>query len=206
MYFAPANLSGVEVCPKRSTGCSAACLFSAGRGQFYSVTRARIVKTLAYHFDKLRFTDTIKKSIASLVVKATKLGLVPVVRLNGTSDILWERNTDIMESFPNVQFYDYTKIGQRFKFSIPKNYHLTFSLSESNDKDALLVLSKGYNVAAVFKDTLPDNLWGYQVTNGDETDLRFLDARGIVVGLKAKGKARKDKSGFVRQLTAVKAA
>lgn len=202
LYLAPSKLSGIDVCPMASQGCKAVCLFSAGRGRFYSVTLARVTKTLAYHFDKPRFIETVKKSIKSLVVKANNKGFTPVVRLNGTSDILWERNTDIIQSFPKVQFYDYTKIAARFNFEIPKNYHLTFSLSESNDKDAALVLARGGNVAAVFKDTLPKSLSFngivYRVTNGDLTDLRFLDKRGVIVGLKAKGKAKSDFSGFVR--------
>lgn len=202
MYLAPATLSGVNMCPKSSAGCRAACLFSAGRGRFYSITRARVVKTLAYHWDTPRYIETIKKSIKSLLVKAKNKGLVPVVRLNGTSDILWELNSDIIQSFPSVQFYDYTKIAKRFIFAIPKNYHLTFSLSELNDSDALRVLERGYSVAVVFRDAkLPDSLWGYRVTNGDETDLRFLDRHGIIVGLKAKGKAKRDTSGFVRDVS-----
>lgn len=202
MYLAPASLSGVNICPKSSAGCRSACLFSAGRGRFYSITRARIVKTMAYHFDTPRFVATIKKSIKTLLVKAKNLDLTPVVRLNGTSDILWERNTDIMAEFPTVQFYDYTKIAKRFLFTIPANYHLTLSLSEDNDADARLALSKGHNVAAVFRKELPVTLFGYRVTSGDETDLRFLDARGVVVGLTAKGKAKKDTSGFVKDFTA----
>lgn len=199
MYLAPASLSGVNMCPKSSAGCRAACLFSAGRGRFESIERARLTKTLAYLYDTPRYIETIKKSIKSLLVKAKNKDLIPVVRLNGTSDILWELNSDIIQSFPLVQFYDYTKISKRFSFLIPANYHLTFSLSESNDADALQVLKRGYSVAAVFRDAnLPDTLWGYAVTNGDETDLRFLDARGVIIGLKAKGKAKKDQSGFVR--------
>lgn len=202
LYLAPANLSGINVCPMASLGCRSACLFSAGRGRFYSVTVARVTKTLAYHFDKPRFIQTVKKSIKSLVTKANNKGFTPVVRLNGTSDILWERNTDIIQSFPGVQFYDYTKIVQRFNFDMPKNYHLTFSLSESNDKDAAKALALGVNVAAVFRDTLPGTLTlggsAYAVINGDTTDLRFLDAAGVIVGLKAKGKAKSDLSGFVR--------
>lgn len=198
MYLAPASLSGVNVCPKSSAGCRAACLFSAGRGRFECIERARLTKTLAYLFDTPRYIETIKKSIRSLITKANNKGLTPVVRLNGTSDILWELNSDIIQSFPDVQFYDYTKIVKRLKFCIPKNYHLTVSLSESNESDAKDALARGISVAAVFRDAnLPDTLWGYPVTNGDTTDLRFLDRRGVVVGLKAKGKAKKDTSGFV---------
>jgi hypothetical protein len=199
LYLAPASLSGVNVCPKSSAGCRAACLFSAGRGRFYSINRARVVKTLAYHFDTPRFILTVKKSIKSLLVKAKNKGLIPVVRLNGTSDLLWERNSDIIQSYPHVTFYDYTKITKRLNFSIPANYHLTVSLSESNEADAKLALSKGYSVAAVFRTAdLPDTFLGHTVVNGDSTDLRFLDPRGVVVGLKAKGKAKQDTSGFVR--------
>lgn len=202
LYLAPASLSGVNICPKSSAGCRSACLFTAGRDRFYSINRARIVKTLAYHFDTARFVQSIKKSIKSLLVKAKNKDLIPVVRLNGTSDILWERNTDIIQEFSGVQFYDYTKIVKRLNFSIPANYHLTVSLSESNESDALFALSKGYNVAAVFRKELPAKYLGFNVVNGDSTDLRFLDAqskgRGVVVGLKAKGKAKADTSGFVR--------
>lgn len=200
LYLAPASLSGINVCPKSSAGCRSACLFSAGRGRFYSVNRARIVKTLAYHFNAPRFVETIKKSIKSLLVKANNSGMTPCVRLNGTSDILWEKNTDIIQSYSEVIFYDYTKIAKRFLFGIPNNYHLTFSLSESNSADAKLVLSKGGSVAAVWRKDLPKYLWDNAVVNGDTTDLRFLDPRGVVVGLKAKGKAKRDVSGFVRDI------
>lgn len=198
LYLAPEKLSGVNMCPSASKGCTAACLFSAGRGAFASITKQRIIKTLAYHFDSPRFVESIKKSIRSLITKAENSAMTPVVRLNGTSDILWERNTDILQSFPNITFYDYTKIAKRFLLSVPDNYHLTLSLSENNDTDARLALSKGHNVAAVWRKELPPNLWGYRVVNGDESDLRFLDPKGCVVGLKAKGKAKKDASGFVR--------
>jgi len=203
LYLAPASLSGLNVCPKSSAGCRAACLFSAGRGRFYSINRARVVKTLAYHFDTPRFILTVKKSIKSLLVKAKNKGLTPVVRLNGTSDILWERNSDIIQSYPHVIFYDYTKIVKRLNFPIPANYHLTVSLSESNESDARDALAKGYSVAAVFRTAeLPETFLGYPVVNGDSTDLRFLDPRGVIVGLKAKGKAKKDTSGFVRDYAA----
>jgi hypothetical protein len=202
MYFAPAKLSGIEVCPSRSLGCTSACLFTAGRGRFYSITRQRVIKTLAFHFNQQRFIEVIKKSIRSLLVKAKNKGLIPVVRLNGTSDILWERNTDILQTFPNVQFYDYTKVAGRFNFPIPSNYHLTFSMSENNELMAASVLKKGFNVAIVFRTTeYPTDIVGYEVINGDTTDLRFLDKKGCIVALKAKGKAKKDVSGFVKDFT-----
>lgn len=203
LYFAPANLSGIEVCPARSLGCTGSCLFTAGRGKFYSTTRARVIKTLAYHFDKQRFVVSIKESIRQLLVKAKNKDMTPVVRLNGTSDILWERNTDIMQSYPDVQFYDYTKVVQRFNFKLPANYHLTFSAAESNDADVLKVLELGVSVATVFRTKdFPSQYWGHAVVNGDDTDLRFLDPKGVVVALFAKGKAKKDVSGFVKDVPA----
>lgn len=219
LYLAPASLSGINICPKSSAGCRAACLFSAGRGRFYSINRARVVKTLAYHLDTPRFVTTVKKSIKSLLTKAKNKGLTPVVRLNGTSDILWERNTDIIQTFSDTQFYDYTKVVKRLNFSIPANYHITVSLSESNEADARFALSRGYNVAVVFRNAdLPSEYLGAPVINGDATDLRFLDDRraigfklgtmavGAVIGLKAKGKAKNDTSGFVRDIVSAKLA
>lgn len=207
LYFAPSKLSGIDVCPMASQGCIAACLFSAGRGRFYLTTRQRIVKTLAYHLNQKRFIETVKKSIRSLLVKAKNKNMVPVVRLNGTSDIAFDRKTDIMQTFPNVQFYDYTKIAQRYLFPIPANYSLTFSLSETNDADASFVLARGENVAVVFRDgILPDTYMGYPVVDGDETDLRFLDKKGCIVGLKAKGRAKKDTTGFVKTVSECKQA
>lgn len=197
LYLAPAKLSGLEVCPARSKGCTSACLFSAGRGRFYSVTRARIVKTLAFHLDRQRFTDTIKKSISSLKTKARNKNMIPVVRLNGTSDLPWDKFTDIIQTFNDVQFYDYTKIKSRIKDVLPTNYQLTFSLSEENIETAKLALQNKINVAAVFHE-IPNVYQGKTVIDGDKTDLRFLDEQGgYIVGLKAKGLAKKDKSGFV---------
>lgn len=200
LYLAPANVSGVEVCPGRSVGCTKACLFTAGRGAVYSVTRARVVKTIALFANKTRFVESIKNSINKLVAKARKRNMIPVVRLNGTSDLLWERNTDIMQSFPDIQFYDYTKIEQRFNFNLPKNYSLTFSVSEENREAGLRVLARGGNIAVVFGGELPSQYLGHTVTDGDVTDLRFLDEKQVIVGLKAKGKAKRDVTGFVVRL------
>jgi len=197
MYLAPAKLSGIDICPGRSLGCTSSCLFTAGRGRFYSITRARVIKTLAFHFDRPRFVATIKKSIRSVIVKATNKKMTPVIRLNGTSDIPWEIVSDVIQSYPTVQFYDYTKLSGRFLKPLPKNYALTFSLSEDNREKALTVLKNNGNVAAVFSGPLPKELWTYKVIDGDKTDLRFLDPKNTIAGLKAKGAAKKDISGFV---------
>lgn len=201
MYLAPASISGVNLCPGSSAGCRASCLFFAGRGIFYSVMRARIVKTLAYLADKPRYITSVKRSIDKLIVKAKNQGLIPVVRLNGTSDIAWEWNSNIIQSYPSVQFYDYTKIVRRMFFTLPTNYHLTFSLSEDNERHAWAVLENGGVVAAVFNGGLPKEYLGYPVHDADKNDLRFLDKPGSIAGLYPKAKAKKDKTGFSVQLT-----
>lgn len=197
LYLAPANMSGRNLCPKASAGCKAACLNSAGRGQFDSIQRARLDKTLLFNNNLPGFIEQLKEDIQAVIRKAEREGLKPAIRLNGTSDIMWDRITDIIQSFPEVQFYDYTKISSRFTRQLPANYHLTFSLSETNFNEAVEVLKLGYNVAAVFFD-VPSKFIGFEVINGDNHDLRFLDKKGVVVGLTAKGKAKKDTSGFVQ--------
>jgi len=201
LYLAPSDLSTYQVCAKASAGCREACLYTAGRGAMSNVKKARIAKTRYFFEDRHAFMAQLVVEIKALIKKARKAGMIPVVRLNGTSDIPWERvrvgdYPNIMAMFPEIQFYDYTKRANRK--NIPSNYHLTFSLAEDNDADAERALAFGLNVAAVFKGGLPETFMGAPVVNGDETDLRFLDEEGVVVGLKAKGKAKKDTSGFVR--------
>jgi hypothetical protein len=129
--------------------------------------------------------------------QAAKLGLTPVFRLNGTSDLAWEKY-GIIEKFPQVQFYDYTKVLGR-KVSHLKNYHLTFSAADGNDADVQGAIQQGMNVAMVF-DKLPAEYMGREVIDADDTDLRFLDAKNVIAGLKAKGRAKKDTTGFVRKV------
>jgi len=195
LYLAPAKISGYEVCPRRSAGCTAACLYTAGMGAFSNVQQARINKTKMYFEDRPNFLFQLEKDIKALVKKAKKLNMKPAIRLNGTSDINW-MSSGIMDKFPDVQFYDYTKVLRRLKDKIPTNYNITFSKSEDNNSECETALELGFNVAAVFKN-LPQQYMGRQVINGDETDVRFADGKGVVIGLTAKGRARKDLSGFV---------
>jgi hypothetical protein len=207
LYLSPSNLfTDVNLCPFASEACRSACLFTAGRGQFYSTTRARVVKTLAFLSDPDRFVQSIKKSIESLTKKAKKLQLIPVVRLNGTSDINWSRfnlkddleHIDIFEYFRNVQFYDYTKRPRLAVKNDHRNYHITFSDSGDNQEHIDSQLNHT-NIATVFAGKqLPATYQGKQVINGDESDLRFLDPMGVIVGLLAKGKAKKSVNGFVK--------
>jgi len=200
LYLAPSTVSGRNVCPFASPACSAECLYSAGRGAFSNVQKSRVEKTKAYFANKSAFLSTLGDNIASLIAKSTKSEMRPAVRLNGTSDIAWEKS-GLMERFPSVPFYDYTKNPLRFaqflNGKLPSNYRLTFSRSETNEAQCLEFLARGGNVSVVFRKSLPATWNGYPVVNGDETDLRFLDPQGVVVGLVAKGKAKADVSGFV---------
>ena len=198
LHLAPSLISGYQTCPKASAGCAAACLNRAGMGAYSTVQQARINKTKLFFQDRPNFMAQLAKEIKSAKKSAAKAGLKLLVRLNGTSDIAWEKirvgdYRNLFEMFPDVQFYDYTKIVGR---TVPENYHLTFSKSESNDADVSVAIRSGLNVAVVF-DKLPETYLGRPVVSGDDSDIRVNDPRGVVVGLKAKGPARKDLSGFV---------
>jgi hypothetical protein len=205
LYLAPYTESvafgGGNLCPMASAGCASACLFTAGRGRFAKVKDARIKKTLYFYQNRPAFMNDLRASINRIVRKAKKMGLIPAIRLNGTSDFAFFK-TGIMAEFPDIQFYDYTKVVSRIFEPLPKNYHLTFSRSESNHVHVENVVSNSAaNVAVVFSSKhLPDSYLGRKVVNGDDHDLRFLDPSNSIVGLKAKGKAKKDNSGFVVQV------
>ena len=205
LYLAPGALSGVNVCAFASAGCLEACLFTAGRGAMNYIQNARIKKTKRFFEDRAAFMDDTIRDIASLERKAIKLALNASVRLNGTSDIKWEKipcgcHANLMEHFPNVTFYDYTKIPIRYRQNLPSNYKLTFSLNEENESDAREALGYGVNVAAVWRtaEQIPAEFLGHPVIIGDESDARHLDRSGVVVALYAKGSAIKDTSGFVQ--------
>ena len=216
LHLAPADVSGYETCPKRTAGCTAACLNLAGRGGMFKrgestnvIQEARKRKTKMFFENRAEFMALLVKDIELAIKQSKRLGLTPVFRLNGTSDLAWEKYEvpgarNIFELFPTVTFYDYTKILGRKVKDIP-NYHLTFSAADGNDADVVKAIQQGYNVATVFgiKKTLPmpETYMGLPVFNGDESDLRFLDPHGVVVGLYAKGKAKKDTSGFVKYPT-----
>lgn len=199
LYLAPHTTSGRNVCPYASKGCAAACLFTAGRGKFKSVREARIRKTKEFFENRKLFLDRLRVDIEDAKREAARLRMKPCFRLNGTSDIGWDAL--IIREFPKLQFYDYSKNVDAVLENNLSNYHLTFSRSEENQADCDRVLAAGKNVAVVFSGkTKPDTWNGYPVIDGDVSDLRFLDPPGSIVGLKAKGDARKDTSGFVVQL------
>ena len=208
MHFAPAFLSGFNVCPMASLGCAAACLNTAGRGVYAMVQQARIARTLRFFNDRETFMSDLVTEVAKAAKSAKRAGLIPVFRLNGTSDIRWEtvpvvrdgvKYANIMLAFADLTFYDYTKIGNRK--GLPSNYTLTFSRSEDNHADVNAWLQNGGNVAVVFGvkkgKPLPTEHMGYTVVDGDLSDLRFLDGKNVIVGLRAKGKGVGETSGFV---------
>jgi hypothetical protein len=196
LSLAPFTVSGAgNVCPFASPGCSAVCLNYAGRGQMSNVQKARIEKTRFWFFDRKGFLALLQADLAKVSRLAGKKGKRAAVRLNVFSDIPWERFLDL-EAFRGIQFYDYTKIPKRLG-KTPKNYYLTFSLSESNEPEASRALAKGFNIAAPFREK-PEEFMGYPVIDGDTHDYRFLDKKHAVVALKPKGLAKQDTSGFVR--------
>lgn len=168
------------------------------------IQKARIRKTKYFYDARQDFMLDLKKDIEKGIKLAAKLGLTPVFRLNGTSDLSWEKydmlpGQNVFECFPTTQFYDYTKILGR-KVKDIANYFLIFSKADGNDSDVAEAILQGMNVAAVF-DRVPGVYMDKQVIDADEHDLRFLDPRGVIAGLKAKGRAKKDYSGFVIRLT-----
>lgn len=207
LYLAPYKISGLgNVCPMaEKAGCEKACLYTAGRGRFNNVQKARIEKAKRFFLDRDSFMSDLYKDIAAFERYCVKRGINPVVRLNGTSDIRFELigvngYKHIFDAFPSVQFYDYTKIANRSVEHI-QNYHLTFSYSGASTlyRDQIKkALQRGLNIAVVFREkALPKTFLGRDVINGDSDDLRFTDPQNVIVGLYAKAQAKHDRTGFV---------
>ncbi|MCG5484015.1 MAG: hypothetical protein KK482_09875 [Sinorhizobium meliloti] len=241
MYLAPFTLAGTNVCPMaEQAGCVSGCLNTAGRGRMNNVQIARINKTKRYLADRATFMHHLVEDLQRFVRYCRRKGVKPAVRLNGTSDIQWEvahpvelpwvsrninaagevveehgsdRYASIFEAFPEVQFYDYTKVYKRVYRDLPDNYRLVLSMSYANHGYARAVLKAaedtGANLAVVYRTKeLRDNKWddtllseevgvSRRVIDGDSDDMRFLDPQGVIVGLYAKGAAKADTSGFV---------
>ena len=200
MHLRPIN---TKICPYQDIAkCKEACLNTAGLGGVYpSIQKARQKKTELFLNNRDQFMQVLIKDIHTFIRACKRKDKLPAIRLNGTSDIQWEKidieGQNIFEMFPQIQFYDYTKIPTRKVDNIP-NYHLTWSYSEANEKYAKMFDKVPNNKAVVFKNKiLPTMFKGLKVIDGDTHDMRFLDKPNSVVGLKAKGKARQDKTGFV---------
>jgi len=207
LYLSPEKSSGLgNLCPFASKGCTTSCLNTAGRGAMTAVQAGRLRKTKLFYQNKALFFNTLFEELEALNRKAVKADKKAFVRLNGTSDINWGAfrpyaGKTVFEAFPDIQFYDYTKDIKKALVCgdlKPANYHLTFSRSEGNMLEVERALEAGVNVAVVFRKTLPKTWMGYKVLDGDTTDLRFEEGyQGAIVGLIAKGKAKRDTSGFV---------
>lgn len=211
LYLAPGKQAGrINVCPHASPDCLKLCLYTSGMGSFSNVQASRIAKTRLFHASPKAFVETLAKDIAALVKKAEKLGMIPAIRLNGTSDLPWEAlggdlGVNLMDRFPGVQMYDYTKNPARAlafaRGEMPANYYLAFSRSETNHEAVARIARANGNIAAVFStrkgQPLPTSWAGLPVVDGDEHDLIFTHGQSVVIGLRAKGKAKGDASTFV---------
>jgi hypothetical protein len=200
MHLRPIN---TRICPYQDIAkCKNACLVTAGRGKFSNVQEARQRKTELFLNNRNEFMSQLITDIQKFIRACQRKSKKPALRLNGTSDIQWENikvdGQNLFEMFPDVQFYDYTKIPTR-KVEQYQNYHLTWSYSEANEKYAEYFNKVPYNKAVVFNGDLPKTFKGLEVIDGDIHDMRFLDKPNVVVGLRAKGEAKKDNTGFVIQ-------
>ena len=203
MHLAPANSSGFQVCPKASLGCIKGCLNTSGRGAMVNIQAGRIKRTKLYFEHREIFCLLLWDMLSALNRRKYRVA----IRLNGTSDIVWEtREPWIFKSFPKIQYYDYSKIPARFNRKLPTNYALTFSRSETNHSEAMRLLNGGHNVAVVFDYPIYrsfidlGSFCGSQVVDGSADDRRWLDPRGpngSLIALKALGQAKQDRSGFV---------
>lgn len=203
LHLSPSDKSGFNTCHWASKGCRMACLDTAGRGAMSNVQASRIAKTRYLFEHRSDFVIQLRAEIMKAIKRAERLNLIPCFRLNLTSDIPWEDYDDLISDFPQVTFYDYTKGKKRMTAyldgELPPNYHLTYSRSERKGDDlaSIAFLESGGNVAVVFRNQLPKTWKGYEVIDGDKSDLRFLDGTKKVIGLVEKGRAKKDESGFV---------
>lgn len=217
LHLAPHKLSGKNVCGRATPGCSKACLNFAGMGRFDNVQKARLERTKFFFENRSGFMLKLEKEIKYFIWATKRLArqkhkkIIPTIRLNVLSDLPYENISfigkdgktynNIMERFPDVQFYDYSKHPNRK--GLPQNYHLTFSLAETNENDAKRALDNGLNVAIVYTGQMPKRYWNKKTIDGDQNDLRFLDGKNKIVMLKAKGRGKRDTSGFVKHLNVI---
>lgn len=208
LHLAPHESAGIKtqggqtlnVCPY-AVNCQDICLNYSGRGgigdpEVNKIQLARRARTELWFNDRIKFLDQLRGELEREIKKADKLGMKFAFRPNGTSD-LPGIGTWAAETFPSIQVYDYTKIPHPW-LRARENYHLTFSFDGDNWEACQAALNHGVNVAVVFneKGDLPRSFRKYRVLDGDETDLRFLDRAPSIVGLRAKGPAKKDQGVF----------
>lgn len=196
LYLAPADISGYEVCPLRTPDCTRSCLHESGLNKIdikaNKINKARIAKTKLFFEHRQFFVEWMVDEIHATKEKAARQNLKFSARINNTSDLSPETFTlgdkNILQLFPDDQFFDYSKIYSRINLAKKyDNYDLTFSYSGSNKEDCLRALNfDNTRVAVVFKDTIPNKFWDFNVINGDEYDMRYYDPTNVIVGLKFK--------------------
>jgi hypothetical protein len=211
MYLSPykGNSKGINICPN-AQNCINDCLFKQGKGRFSNVQNSRIAKTEFYLGFRVEFLTQLVKELTKIYTKAQNTKTKICVRLNGTSDLdflaivknrlnfdLLEYSTTLESSNYGIIFYDYTKILGKVEKYQNTNYSLTYSFQGSNLDESLTALELGANLAVVFRKKLPLEFLNTLVVDGDKSDLQTINHKGKVLGLKAKGSAKKDKSGFV---------
>ena len=214
IYLAPAQSSGYQVCPMASEFCIDLCLNASGQntmspiveGNKSRIDMARIAKTRLYFEHRLFWVNWCIAEIKAHKAAAEKKGDLFSIRINGTSDLgidmmRDESGNNLFELFPDVQFYDYTKVYKRLELTKKySNYHLTFSYSGTNMPECINALNAGFNVAMVFEKQLPVTFAGYTVINADDSDLRYMDEKNVICGLtfkRVRGKKDISKSPFV---------
>lgn len=198
LYLAPANQSGYEVCPGRSKECTALCLGYSGMNRMIMnnnlIDNSRIKKTKMFFENRAYFMDWLVYELNCGIKLAKSKNMTFSVRLNNTSDIDPREfyvikdgvKKNVLELFPNIMFYDYSKVPSRLE--LPKlynNYKLTFSYNGYNMVQCMTAIENGINIAMVFKN-VPPTFKGFEVIDGDKNDLRYRDKKGVIVGLKFK--------------------
>ena len=178
------------ICPMRYiAACVKECLISSGRGVFDNVIEGRKAKTDFYMNDRAGFIDQLKRELTNFEKLCNKTGVVPYVRLNVISDIQWElkANGSIPQSFPNINFFDYSKIAKRLG-KTPKNYQLMFSYSQAPEyqNQVKTALKTDVPISVVFYGPMPDVFLGKKVINGDNSDIENLKHKNCIIGLKYK--------------------
>jgi len=198
IYLSPGNMSGYEVCAGRTAECTALCLNESGHNRMDAkrnhINRSRIGKTQMFFENHEFFSRWVIRDINAGIAKAKKMGFKFSVRINNTSDISPELiyikengiKKNILELFPDIQFYDYTKVQGRLRLMNKyDNYDLTYSYNGSNMETCMQLLKSGIKVAMVFE-KVPTEFNGFKVINGDLYDMRYKDEPGTIIGLKFK--------------------
>lgn len=196
IYLAPSNMSGYKVCPN-DTYCKQFCLNASGnnkadilaRGVENSrINQSRVKKTKLFYENREMFMAIMVMEILKEKERAEKNGMDFAIRINGTSDLSPEifkyQGKNILELFPQIQFYDYTKMPNRIKLMQKyKNYDLTFSFNGHNWNECAEFMSHGGKAAVVFEGNLPKSYRGFEVVDGNQYDMRYLDPSGTIIGL-----------------------